>query len=94
MALLQVEHLRPSVVELLSLMSLDPTGEYARWFLRSDTGGLQRTFSVRQTILLRIASVAFATGPENLALVGHVELLTQLISDGASSPCPSWFNTF
>ncbi|RXW24839.1 hypothetical protein EST38_g994 [Candolleomyces aberdarensis] len=60
MALLQVEHLRPSVVELLSLMSLDPT--------------------VRQTIMLRIASMAF--GPETLALVGHVELLSRLLSDG------------
>ncbi|RXW17402.1 hypothetical protein EST38_g8457 [Candolleomyces aberdarensis] len=60
MALLQVEDLRPSVVELLSLMLLDPT--------------------VRQTIMLRIASMAF--GPETLALEGHVELLSRLISDG------------
>ncbi|KAJ2933122.1 hypothetical protein H1R20_g3954, partial [Candolleomyces eurysporus] len=63
MALLQVERLRPSVVELLSLMSLDPT--------------------VRQTIMLRIASMAF--GPETLVLEGHVELLSRLISDGAYS---------
>ncbi|KAJ2935928.1 hypothetical protein H1R20_g1166, partial [Candolleomyces eurysporus] len=63
MALLQVEHLRPSVVELLTLMSLDPT--------------------VRQTIMLRIASMAF--GPETLVLEGHVELLSRLISDGAYS---------
>ncbi|KAJ2935789.1 hypothetical protein H1R20_g1304, partial [Candolleomyces eurysporus] len=60
MALLQIEGLRPSVVELLSLMSRDAT--------------------VRQAITVRIATMAF--GSENHSLVGHVELLAKLISDG------------
>ncbi|RXW12735.1 hypothetical protein EST38_g13119 [Candolleomyces aberdarensis] len=60
MALLQIDRLRPCVVRLLSLMSLDPTA--------------------RQTITLRIASVAL--DPENPAGVAHVELLSRLISDG------------
>ncbi|RXW12175.1 hypothetical protein EST38_g13679 [Candolleomyces aberdarensis] len=60
MELLQIEHLRPSVVELLSLMSLDAT--------------------VRRTITLSIAATAF--GSEEHILVGHAELLAQLISDG------------
>ncbi|RXW11746.1 hypothetical protein EST38_g14109, partial [Candolleomyces aberdarensis] len=60
MELLQIECLRPSVVKLLSLMSLDAT--------------------VRRTITLSIA--ATAPGSEEHILVGHVELLAQLISDG------------
>ncbi|KAJ2933121.1 hypothetical protein H1R20_g3955, partial [Candolleomyces eurysporus] len=63
MALLHIDRLRPCVVQLLSLMSLDPTA--------------------RQTITLRIASVAL--DPENPDLVAHVELLSRLISDGAYS---------
>ena len=35
---------------------------------------------VRQTIMLRIASMA--CGSEDPALVGHIDLLTRLISDG------------
>ncbi|KAJ2935952.1 hypothetical protein H1R20_g1143, partial [Candolleomyces eurysporus] len=60
MALLQIEGLRPSVVELLTLMSRDAT--------------------VRQAITVRIAATAFSS--ENHSLVGHVELLAKLISDG------------
>ncbi|KAJ2916967.1 hypothetical protein MD484_g3468, partial [Candolleomyces efflorescens] len=62
MALLEVEHLRPSVVELLSEMSIDT--------------------AVRETITLRIISALFGSDSIGATLVGHAELLTQLISEG------------
>ncbi|KAJ2916147.1 hypothetical protein MD484_g4298, partial [Candolleomyces efflorescens] len=42
---------------------------------------ISRDDTARETIVLRIASMAF--GPENPDLVGYVELLVHLISDGA-----------
>jgi hypothetical protein len=81
MGLLQVEHLRPSVVDLLSLMSQDAPGKQ---FFHVFASRSHRTFSVRQTIALCISSMAL--GPENPAFAGYVELLTRFIWDGASHP--------
>jgi hypothetical protein len=79
MELLQIRHLRPSVVELLSLVSLDDTGKNllpTPIFLVTQT----MMFLAREIISLKIASMAFS--PDNPALVGYVELLARLISDG------------
>jgi hypothetical protein len=81
MGLLQVKHLRPSVVELLSLMSLDDTGKRTPPIFSSLV--TQRTLVARKAITLKIASVAF--GPDSPALIGYVELLARLISDGGYS---------
>jgi hypothetical protein len=81
MGLLQVKHLRPSVVELLSLISLDDTGKRTLPILSSLV--TQRTLVARKAITLRIASVTF--GPDSPALVNYVELLARLISDGGYS---------
>lgn len=66
-------------MELLSLVSLDDTGKNllpTPIFLVTQT----MMFLAREIISLKIASMAFS--PDNPALVGYVELLARLISDG------------
>ena len=84
MGLLQDEYLRRSVVELLSLMSLDATGKRSLSIVTFGSFVTHRMLLLaRETMILRIASIAF--GPDNPALVGHIELLARLISDGVCS---------
>ncbi|KAJ3549204.1 hypothetical protein NMY22_g982 [Coprinellus aureogranulatus] len=77
MDLLPNDTLRPSVVSLLSLMATETTGTIASSALVRDP----LTFKpVRQTISMQI--IASVLGTDNVALLGHTELLARLILDG------------